>query len=99
MGVAIVIFAIFYFGFFSIRYSNEVWWAFNRHKNFPFTWHGKKLWYSRSVAVACYIYCKDAQGNWNVLFNKRGSGCPDYNGCWSTESGYINFNENSVNGC
>lgn len=82
----------------SIQYSNEIWWTFNRHKNFPFTWHGKTLWYSRSVAVVLFAFCKNANNEWCVLANKRGKGTPDFQGYWNCPTGYLNWNENSPKG-
>lgn len=81
-----------------VDYNNETWWVFNRHKNFPFKWHGKTLWYSRSVAVTLFTYCKNSEGEWCVLANKRGKGTPDYQGYWNCPCGYLDFNENSCQG-
>lgn len=60
--------------------------------NFPFHYRGKTLWYSRSVAVTLLAFAKDKEGKLYVLANKRGKGCPDYNGYWNLESGYLQYN-------
>lgn len=80
-------------------YRNETWWTFNRHKNFPFKWHGKTLWYSRSVAVALFAYCKNINGEWCVLANKRGKGTPDFQGYWNCVTGYLEHNMNAIQNC
>lgn len=50
-------------------------------------------WYSRSMAVAVFIYCKDKKGRWNVLASERGKGTPDFQGYWNCTCGYLSFNE------
>lgn len=75
---------------------NNSWWSSHKNKNFAFKWKGKTLWYSRSVAVALFTYCKNELGEWCVLANQRGNGTPDYQGYWNCVCGYLDFNENSV---
>ena len=48
----------------------------NKLRNFEFEYNGEKYWYSRSITVATCIFCKDSDGNWCALINKRGKGCP-----------------------
>lgn len=71
-------------------------WANTPLQNFPFYYRGKEYWYSRSVAVVMYVFCKNANGEWCVLANKRGKGAPDYNGLWNVSCGYLDFNETCV---
>lgn len=53
------------------------------------------IWDSRSCAVAVFPYVKDNAGNWYVLANKRGIGCPDFNGYWNCPCGYLDWGEDS----
>jgi ADP-ribose pyrophosphatase YjhB (NUDIX family) len=70
----------------------------NNKRNFMFRWFGKKLWYSRApAAVGCVFYEDD--NNVYVLANKRGSGTPDWQGCWSAPCGYVDFNETCEEAC
>lgn len=55
------------------------------------TW--KKYWISRSVAVSCFVFRTDADGERYVLANKRGPGTPDFQGCWNCVCGYMDFDE------
>jgi len=48
-------------------------------------------WFSRSMAVAVFIYCKDKDGIWHVLASERGKGTPDYQGYWNCVCGYVEF--------
>lgn len=77
--------------------ENEKWWLRNSKKNFPFTWKGRVLWYSRAVAVTSFVYGKNADGVWHVLANKRGNGTPDFTGYWNVPCGYLDFNETGEN--
>lgn len=88
--IAIVIIAICL-----IKYSERRWWEkYNEcPNNFPFKHHGKTLWYSRSCAVAVFVFCKNALGEWCVLANQRGSGAPDYRFFWNGICGYVDYNE------
>ena len=61
--------------------------------NFEFEHNGKKLWYSRAVAVVGLIFAHDYIWDWYVLANKRGKNTPDFQGCWSLPCGYLDFNE------
>lgn len=63
-------------------------------KNFPIEYEGNVYWRSRSVAVAGFIFCQDADGEWCVLANRRGPGCPDEVGKWCCVCGYLDFFEN-----
>ena len=62
-------------------------------RNFPFEHDGNTYWYSRSLAVCTCVYCKDSEGNWCALINKRGSGAPTSVGKWCVPSGYLDFDE------
>lgn len=84
------------------RYYNKKFWS-KPLKNFPFRYKGKTLWYSRSVATTLLAFAKDSEGKLYILANKRGKGCPDYNGYWNVITGYLEYNysgeENAVNEC
>jgi 8-oxo-dGTP pyrophosphatase MutT (NUDIX family) len=61
--------------------------------NFPIEIGGNVYWRSRSVAVVGFIFCKDEDGYWNVLVQKRGPGAPNYRGRWCVCCGYLDFDE------
>lgn len=65
-------------------------------QNFPFKYMGRTLWYSRSVATTLFAFSKNEFGEMCVLANKRGKGCPDFQGYWNVVCGYLDFNENSI---
>lgn len=57
---------------------------------------GKKYWISRSIAVAVVIYGFPAEGSNEdgvFLVHRRGIGCPDNIGKWSTNCGYVGWHE------
>ena len=62
-------------------------------KNFPFDKDGQELWYSRSIVAAIFIFCKDQNGNWNILLNKRGPGLANESGKWNSITGFLDFDE------
>ena len=62
-------------------------------RNFPFEHNGKTYWYSRSLAVSTCVYCKDSEGNWCALINKRGPGALTSVGKWCVPAGYLDFDE------
>lgn len=64
-------------------------------KNFPIESEGKVYWISRSVAVVSFLFAKNANGEWCVLANKRGKGCPDFNGYWNAPCGYLDWDEDA----
>lgn len=66
-------------------------------KNFPFEHEGQTLWYSRSVAVSTCVFCKDSEGVWCALINKRGKGAPTAKGKWCIPAGYLDFDEDICN--
>lgn len=72
-------------------------WEKNK-RNFMFRWFGRKLWYSRAVAAVGCVFYKDGNDVY-VLANKRGSGTPDWQGCWSAPCGYLDFNETCEEAC
>lgn len=65
----------------------------NKLRNFEFEYNGEKYWYSRSITVATCIFCKDSDGNWCALINKRGKGCPTAVGKWNVPAGYLDHDE------
>lgn len=60
--------------------------------NFEFRWFGKKLWYSRAVAVVGCVFYIDNDVVY-VLANQRGTGTPDNQGRWNAPCGYLEWNE------
>ena len=50
-------------------------------------------WFSRSVATVLFLFARNKKGQWCVLANKRGPGCPDFVGCWCSPCGYLEFNQ------
>lgn len=60
--------------------------------NFPIEKDGKTYWVSRSIAVIGLVLTK-SNNKWYFLANKRGEGCPDFNGCWNIPCGYLDYNE------
>lgn len=59
---------------------------------------GKTLWSGRYCAVAAFVF-KIVDGEWSVLANLRGSGTPDYQGCWNAVCGFLEANETAQQGC
>ena len=50
-------------------------------------------WYSRSVAVAVFVFCKGEDGEWYVLGSERGEEAADYRGYWNCVCGYLDYSE------
>lgn len=67
--------------------------------NFEFERNGEKFWYSRSVAVAAFVFCKDKDGDTCVLCIQRGQGAETCKGFWAVPSGYLDFNETTKRAC
>jgi len=57
----------------------------------------KGPWFSRSVAMATAVFLND-NGKWYVLANQRGQGTPDYQGWWNLPCGYLDYNEDALDG-
>lgn len=57
----------------------------------------KGPWFSRSVAMATAVLLND-NGQWYVLANERGEGTPDYQGRWNLPCGYLDYNEDAMDG-
>ncbi|MBR6517554.1 MAG: NUDIX hydrolase [Bacilli bacterium] len=85
-----IIILLFYSLF--VYYSDKKWQK-KPIQNFPFIYHGVEYWYSRSVACVLLCFGKNADGEWCVLANKRGSGTPDFQGYWNCSCGYLDYNE------
>ena len=59
--------------------------------------NGKFLgWFSRSIAAALFVFCKDKNGNIYVLASERGTGAADFQGYWNCCCGYLDFGEKVV---
>lgn len=63
--------------------------------NFPIKRNGKIYYVSRSVAVSLCTFCRDANGNWCVLANKRGPSCHSNVGKWNIPAGYLDYGESA----
>lgn len=50
-------------------------------------------WFSRSIAAAIFVYCKDQDGDWCILGSERGEEAADYRGFWNCCCGYLSRNE------
>lgn len=59
---------------------------------------GKVLWSGRYCAVAAFVF-RVVNGEWSVLANLRGSGTPDYQGCWNAVCGFLEANETAQQCC
>lgn len=59
---------------------------------------GTTLWSGRYCAVAAFVF-RRIDGIWSVLANLRGSGTPDYQGCWNAVCGFLEANETAQQGC
>lgn len=55
------------------------------------------LYDGRYTAVAAFIYAI-VNGKFSVLANQRGSGTPDFQGCWNCPCGFLERNEHGVSG-
>lgn len=65
-------------------------------KNFPVIVDGKEQWISPSVAAVGIVYKFNEDGKLCFVANKRGEGCPDYNGYWNIPCGYFDFEDESI---
>lgn len=50
-------------------------------------------WFSRSMATALFVFCKDENGDWCVLACERGEEAADFRGMWNCPCGYLSRNE------
>ena len=50
-------------------------------------------WYSRSMAAAMFVFCKDEHGDLYVLASVRGEEAADFQGYWNCVCGYLDYNE------
>lgn len=62
-------------------------------KNFPFIFENIEYWYSRAAVVGMFAFCKNGNGDWCILANKRGPGCPNCVGKWNVPGGFVDFEE------
>ena len=53
-------------------------------------------WFSRSVASALFVFCKNGDGKWCVLASERGEDAADYQGYWNCPCGYLDFGETTA---
>ena len=53
-------------------------------------------WFSRSVASAIFVFCKDQDGDWCVLSSERGEEAADFRGFWNCCCGYLDYNETTL---
>ena len=68
-------------------------------KNFPLRYKGKTIWFSRAVATTLLAFGYDKNQRLHVLANKRGKGCPDFQGYWNVICGYLEFNHTGEQNC
>ena len=54
--ILFVLVALYHFG---IQYYLNYQWNKKPLHNFPFLYRGKEYWYSRSVAVTHFVFCKN----------------------------------------
>ena len=50
-------------------------------------------WFSRSMAVALFTFCKNENGEWCVLASERGEEAADFQGYWNSVCGYLDYSE------
>jgi len=64
-------------------------------KNQPcFDKNGKFIgWFSRSMATAIFVFCRNKDGVLHILASERGKGAADFQGYWNCPCGYLDFNE------
>ena len=78
---------------------SDYFWRKKKLQNFPIKYRGKIFWFSRSVAVVLFTFCKNAEGKLCVLANRRGNGTPDFQGYWNAPCGYLDFDESGEEAC
>ena len=61
-------------------------------RNFAIRRNGKVYWVARSMAVQCFVFCKDKNGEWCLLASKRG-GTGDRSGQWNIVGGFLDYGE------
>ena len=61
-------------------------------RNFAITRNGKEYWVSRSSTISLYVFCKDNNGEWNVLASQRGRNMK-FGGKWNVVSGFLDYGE------
>lgn len=83
------------------HYEHKIWWRKydESPRNFAIKYKGRVIWHSRSCAIACFVFCKNKLGEWCVLANQRGVGCPDYQFYWNCICGYVDFNQTLEESC
>lgn len=65
-------------------------------RNFPITRNGKQYWVARSSTISLYVFCKDKNGEWNVLVSQRGKKM-QYGGKWNVVAGFLDYGETLEN--
>ena len=50
-------------------------------------------WFSRSMATALFVFCKNSHGDWCVLASERGIESADFHGMWNCPCGYLDYDE------
>lgn len=61
-------------------------------RNFAIERNGKQYWVSRSSTISLYVFCKDENGEWNVLVSQRGKNMK-FGGKWNVVSGFLDYGE------
>ena len=50
-------------------------------------------WFSRSMASALFIFCRNKKNQWCVLASERGKEAADFVGAWNCPCGYLDLDE------
>jgi len=66
--------------------------VFHNRKNESISIDGQTIWISRSVACVGVVMTK-WNGEWYILFSKRGTGAADHQGYWNLPCGYLDYDE------
>lgn len=61
-------------------------------RNFAIERNGKQYWVSRSSTISLYVFCKDENGEWNLLVSQRGKKM-QYGGKWNVVAGFLDYGE------
>lgn len=61
-------------------------------RNFAIERNGKQYWVARSSTISLYVFCKDENGEWNVLVSQRGKNM-QYGGKWNVVAGFLDYGE------
>ena len=63
-----------------------------KKRNFQILRNGESYWVSRSSTISLYVFCRDENGEWNVLASQRGKNMKFPNK-WNVVSGFLDYGE------